>query len=791
MSLPGDLNAVTVTGTYKDPAGMALAGWISLVPSATLTDTTDSLVIPPYPKQYFLTGGAFTTDPLVPTDNSNIAPSGWMYVVTLALQNLPVTTFSVLIPHAPSPVDISTLTPVVAQPALGTYLAVAGGTMTGNLVLDAGLQLVTGAVAGAVLTSDGAGNAAWSPAALSPKPSVQLAATSALPSNTYASGALTAAANGALSIDSVAAAAGDRVLVTAEAAAANNGIYTCTIAGGSSVRYVLTRAPDMSAGYQVPGAFAYVIKGTASAGCGFIVSAAAPVTVGTTAITWEQLTGPGTLTAGTGLTRTGSVMALTVPVTIPDGGTGQASAQSAMDALAGSVTSGTYLRGSGTHAVMAAIQAGDVPTLNQSTTGMAADLSAPLSIAHGGTAAASAQAAINALAGGVTSGSYMRGNGTNVVLSAIQAADVPALLTDTAVKTSAYTAVAGDNVLVSTSGAAVTITTPATPLNKQMFGVKHVIQGTTGGVPNAASVAANTGVTFNDDASTTSTLPMANQSAVYQYDASLAAWVKIYGDTPVGGLDIRYGAAIASLATAGATPAITANTAGTWNVTLSANVTGLTITGATATPSQVLTLNIAQPASGGPFTFPGSSWPGSVVWLAGTAPVIASAASAVTVVTLRTSNGGTTWYGSASAVLPVTGGGTGAATASAALAALGAAALAGATFTGPVAPAVVTLTDSTTITVAATAGNDFRLTLTASGHTLGSPSGGVDGQEIIVQITQGTGGGFTISYGTGYEFSAQLPAPVLSVTAGQVDVLKFLYNAAKGKFFFMAFLGGF
>jgi hypothetical protein len=511
----------------------------------------------------------------------------------------------------------------------------------------------------------------------------------------------------------------------------------------------------------------------------------------TRALAAEAALGAGGVTAGTGLTKTGSTLALTIPVTIADGGTGQASAQSAMDALAGSVTSGTVLRGNGTHAVMGTIQAADVPTLNQNTTGTAADLSATLSIAHGGTAATTAQAAINALAGGVTSGSFMRGNGTNVVLSPIQAADVPALLTDTAVKTSAYTAVAGDNVLVSTSGAAVTITTPATPLNKQMFGVKHVIQGLTAGVPNAVGGAANAGVTFNDDASTTFSLPMVNQSAVYQFDSALTAWVKIYGDTPVGGLDIRYGAAIAALATAGATPAITANTAGTWNVTLSANVTGLTIAGATATPSQVLTLNIAQPASGGPFTFPGGSWPGSVTWLAGTAPVIASAASAVTVVTLRTANGGTTWYGSASAVLPVTGGGTGAATASAALAALGAAPLAGATFTGPVAPAVVALTDSTTITVAATAGNDFRLTLTASGHTLGSPSGGVDGQEIIVQITQGTGGGFTLAYGTGYEFSAQLPAPVLSVTAGQVDVLKFLYNAAKGKFFFVAFLGGF
>jgi hypothetical protein len=42
-----------------------------------------------------------------------------------------------------------------------------------------------------------------------------------------------------------------------------------------------------------------------------------------------------------------------------------------MDALAGAVTSGQYLRGNGTDVVMAAIQAADVPTLNQNTTGTA------------------------------------------------------------------------------------------------------------------------------------------------------------------------------------------------------------------------------------------------------------------------------------------------------------------------------------------------------------------------------------------------------------------------------------
>ena len=60
------------------------------------------------------------------------------------------------------------------------------------------------------------------------------------------------------------------------------------------------------------------------------------------------------------------------PISITNGGTGQTTRQDAMDALAGSTTSGSYLRGNGTDVVMATIQAADVPTLNQNTTGNAA-----------------------------------------------------------------------------------------------------------------------------------------------------------------------------------------------------------------------------------------------------------------------------------------------------------------------------------------------------------------------------------------------------------------------------------
>ena len=70
---------------------------------------------------------------------------------------------------------------------------------------------------------------------------------------------------------------------------------------------------------------------------------------------------------------------------ISSGGTGQTTRQAALDALAGAVTSGQYLRGDGTDVVMSAIQAADVPTLNQNTTGTAANVTGIVAVANGGT----------------------------------------------------------------------------------------------------------------------------------------------------------------------------------------------------------------------------------------------------------------------------------------------------------------------------------------------------------------------------------------------------------------------
>jgi ribosomal protein L31 len=73
---------------------------------------------------------------------------------------------------------------------------------------------------------------------------------------------------------------------------------------------------------------------------------------------------------------TGGSIAGIIDLAIADGGTGASTQQAAINALAGATTAGQYLRGTGTNVTMSAIQAADVPTLNQSTTGNAATATA-------------------------------------------------------------------------------------------------------------------------------------------------------------------------------------------------------------------------------------------------------------------------------------------------------------------------------------------------------------------------------------------------------------------------------
>jgi hypothetical protein len=125
---------------------------------------------------------------------------------------------------------------------------------------------------------------------------------------------------------------------------------------------------------------------------------------------------------------------------------------------------------------------------------------------------------------------------------------------------------------------------------------------------------------------------------------------------PAGSGGSTYSAATWSTAT----PTLALSTANVWNITLSASITGITIT-PTAATVQTVTLYITQDATGS-WAIPATAW-SSVTWLAVTAPYINPVpTTGLTVITLQTWNAGTSWFGSApgpALPLAVYNGGTG------------------------------------------------------------------------------------------------------------------------------------
>lgn len=109
------------------------------------------------------------------------------------------------------------------------------------------------------------------------------------------------------------------------------------------------------------------------AGTGTVTSVGGTGTVNGITLT-GTVTSSGNLTLGGALTGVNLTSQVTGTLPIANGGSGQTTAQAAMNAFAGATTSGSYLRGNGTNVVMSTIQAADVPTLNQNTTGSAATL---------------------------------------------------------------------------------------------------------------------------------------------------------------------------------------------------------------------------------------------------------------------------------------------------------------------------------------------------------------------------------------------------------------------------------
>jgi len=110
MPLPGNINTITVTGTYVDFNGVAMSGSVTFTPPAELIDVAGTTFLSPGPITEQLDSNGHFSVVLPCTDNANLAPQGWVYIVTENVRGL--RSYPLTLPHTlGSTVDLSTIAP--------------------------------------------------------------------------------------------------------------------------------------------------------------------------------------------------------------------------------------------------------------------------------------------------------------------------------------------------------------------------------------------------------------------------------------------------------------------------------------------------------------------------------------------------------------------------------------------------------------------------------------------------------------------------------------------------------
>jgi hypothetical protein len=197
------------------------------------------------------------------------------------------------------------------QTALDAKLSLTGGTLTGALTLSAAPTADLQAATKAYVDNLATGIKVKEPV---------VAATVDNLAGTYDNGTaglgatLTKASNGAIgTIDSQAVTVGARILLRAQTDAKENGIYTVTAVGSGSAPWVVTRATDADnspSAELTGGTFCLVTGGATFTNAGFVVTNSGTVVIGTDNITYEQFSASQTVTAGIGIVKTGSEIAI-------------------------------------------------------------------------------------------------------------------------------------------------------------------------------------------------------------------------------------------------------------------------------------------------------------------------------------------------------------------------------------------------------------------------------------------------------------------------------------------------
>ncbi len=190
---------------------------------------------------------------------------------------------------------------------LAAKLNLSGGTMTGNITLFADPSQAMHPATKQYVDAIAQG--------LRIRPSVRLATTAHV-AGTYNNGTsgvnstITGTVNGALVVDGVTPAIGDRILFRKQNSALQNGDYVVQQVGNASTPFIVKRVTTMDESDEIPASYFFVYDGATLKNTGWVFTVDTPITftIGTDGIDVVQFSGQGNIIAGDGMTLDGNTL---------------------------------------------------------------------------------------------------------------------------------------------------------------------------------------------------------------------------------------------------------------------------------------------------------------------------------------------------------------------------------------------------------------------------------------------------------------------------------------------------
>lgn len=288
--------------------------------AATYTPSTGVFNIPQYQAAgtYLTSVAVATANGFAGSSSGGATPSLTLTTTITGLLKGNGTAISAATPGTDYDVFAWPFTPVSYGNATGTLIGFTGGilsvgstTIVGNATTT-GMQAfgsvripTLGVAAGTFLAVDpnGVVIATTTPQGTSGafSPSANYGTVTGLPAYTSAAGVITEVGTGALSVDGNSPTVGQIVLVknesgacTSSAGTCQNGLYNVTAAGSGIAAFVLTRNSNYNSSSNViPGIVTYIISGATLADDFWALTTPAPITVGTTGLTYVEVSGGG------------------------------------------------------------------------------------------------------------------------------------------------------------------------------------------------------------------------------------------------------------------------------------------------------------------------------------------------------------------------------------------------------------------------------------------------------------------------------------------------------------------